>query len=145
MTVTKPFDTEMHDEKWEGSNPFSYNRKVTEPLSDWMQYKVHLYFLQDISLGSVVGWGTVLRVGKSRVRIPTKTLNFFIDLMVLSALWSWDRLSLTEMSTRNFAWGGGRRRRRRRSKEWLARRSDLSAICQRTVYIQCVSLDVSKP
>jgi hypothetical protein len=27
--------------------------------------------------GSVVGWGTMLKVGRSRVRFPMKSLDFF--------------------------------------------------------------------
>jgi hypothetical protein len=34
--------------------------------------------------------------GKSRVRFPMKLLDFPIGLILPAALWSWDRLRLTE-------------------------------------------------
>jgi hypothetical protein len=38
------------------------------------------------------------------------SLEFFIDLIPLTALWPWGLLSLlTEMSTRNISWGKGGR------------------------------------
>jgi hypothetical protein len=59
--------------------------------------------------GSVVGWGTMLQAGRSRARIPMRSLDFSIDLILAPALWPWGWLSLlTEMSTRNLA--GGKKR-----------------------------------
>jgi hypothetical protein len=52
------------------------------------------------------GWGTALQTGRSRVRFPMVSLDFFIDIILLAALWPWGRLSLsTEMTTRNISWG----------------------------------------
>jgi hypothetical protein len=45
--------------------------------------------------GSVVGWGTMLQAGKSRVRVPMKSLNFSMDLILPAAL-------MALRSTQNF-------------------------------------------
>ena len=45
-------------------------------------------------LGTAVGWGTALQVRRSRVRFPMVSLEFFIDIILLAALWPWSRLSL---------------------------------------------------
>jgi len=43
---------------------------------------------------STVGWGTALQVGRSRVRFSIMWLEFFIDIILPAALWSWGWLSL---------------------------------------------------
>ena len=41
-----------------------------------------------------VGWGTALQVGRSRVRFPMVSLEFFIDIILPAKLWPWGWLSL---------------------------------------------------
>jgi hypothetical protein len=44
--------------------------------------------------GNVVGWGTMLQVGRSRVQFPVRSLDFSVDLILPVALWPWGQLSL---------------------------------------------------
>ena len=39
--------------------------------------------------GSAVGLGTALQLGRSRVRFPMVSLEFFIDIILPAALWPW--------------------------------------------------------
>jgi len=39
-------------------------------------------------------WGTALQTGRSRVRFPMVSLEFFIDTILPAALWPWGWLSL---------------------------------------------------
>jgi hypothetical protein len=44
--------------------------------------------------GGAGGGGTALQAGRSQVRFPMVSLKFFIDIILLSALCPWGRLSL---------------------------------------------------
>jgi hypothetical protein len=75
---------------------------------------------------SVFGWGTILQAGRSRVRFPMRSLNFFnwpnpsSRTMALGST-----QPLTEMSTKNLPG----------SKGWPEHKADnLTAICKPTVY-----------
>ena len=41
-----------------------------------------------------VGVGTALQAGRSWVRFPLVSLEFFIDIILPATLWPWGRLSL---------------------------------------------------
>jgi hypothetical protein len=51
-------------------------------------------FFINVARGGAVGRGTALQVGRSRVRFPMGSLEFFIDIILPAALWSWGSLSL---------------------------------------------------
>jgi len=56
--------------------------------------------------GSAVGWGTALQVGRSRVRFPMASFEFFIDTIPPAAQWPCGLTQpLGEMNTRNITWG----------------------------------------
>jgi hypothetical protein len=86
--------------------------------------------------GSLVGLGTMLQAGSSRVRVPMRWnfFNFPDPSSHTMALGS--NQPLTEMSTRNFPEG----------KERSARKADIfTAICEPTVWKKCGRLNASQP
>ena len=55
--------------------------------------------------GGAVGWGSALQVGRSRVRFPIVSLEFFIDIIFLATMALGLTQPLTEINTRNISWG----------------------------------------
>jgi hypothetical protein len=52
-----------------------------------------LYIFISTTSGGVRG-GNALQTGRSRVRFPMVSLDFFIDIILPVALWPWGRFSL---------------------------------------------------
>jgi hypothetical protein len=44
--------------------------------------------------GSIITWGTMLQAGRSRIRLPMRSLDFSVHLILPETLWPWGRLSL---------------------------------------------------
>jgi hypothetical protein len=80
----------------------------------YLAHTVHFTFRQYINYykgtrGSVIGWGTMIQAGGSRVRFPRRSLDFFNwpnYFSRIKALGSTE--PVTEMSTRNLPGGKGR-------------------------------------
>jgi len=54
--------------------------------------------------GGAIVWGTVLQAGRSRVRFPMVSLEFFIDIFLPDRTMALGLIQpLTEMSTRNIS------------------------------------------
>jgi len=64
---------------------------TNECTSDCLKNNIKICFG---ARGSAVGWGTALQAGRSQVRFPMVPLEFFIDIILPAALWSWGWLSL---------------------------------------------------
>jgi hypothetical protein len=67
------------------SNPYGWNN------TDQSMNCVYITTWKSLGSGC---WGIALQAGRSRVRLPTVSLEFFIDIILPTALCSWGRLSL---------------------------------------------------
>jgi len=87
--------------------PSSFNRRATYFVKD--SHDGHKYILAAImqviyiytqrerekeARRSAVGGGTALKVGRSQVRFPMASLEFFIDIILPTALCLWGRLRI---------------------------------------------------
>jgi hypothetical protein len=82
----------------------------------------------------VIGWGTMLQAGRSRVRFPMRSVDFSGGPVLPAALWPWSRLSLQQKWVPGIFLGiKGCRRVRLKT-------SPLSRLPRK-----CVILDVSHP
>jgi hypothetical protein len=65
-----------------------------------------MYFVSAGARGGAVGWGTALQAGRSRVRFPMVSLEFFIDHNPSGRTTALGLTQpLTEMSTRSISQG----------------------------------------
>jgi hypothetical protein len=70
-------------------------------------YDMEKYLYGSGVRGGAVGWGTALQTGRSQVRFPMVPLKFFIDTILLIALWHWGWLSLQQKWVTGIIPGGG--------------------------------------
>jgi hypothetical protein len=61
--------------------------------------------------GGAVCWGIALQAGRSWVRFPVESLEFFSELILPVALWLWARLSLKQKRVQEILPGGKGRHR----------------------------------
>ena len=69
---------------------FKYNLKAHKKLPVVLSWQMDFSGVR----GGAVGWSTALQVGRSRVRFPMVSLQFFTDIILPAALWPWGRLRL---------------------------------------------------
>jgi hypothetical protein len=86
-------------------------------LDDWIYW--HL-LVQSGTRGSVVGWGTMLQAGRSRVRVPMRWIFFNCPNSSSCTMALGSTQPLIEMSTRNLSGGGGEGRPARKADNLTA-------------------------
>jgi hypothetical protein len=53
------------------------------------QISINIFLSKSYFLGAVVAQSVALQIGRSRVRFPMVSLEFFIDITLSAALWPW--------------------------------------------------------
>jgi len=83
----------------------SYAASAYRPHKNYTRILIYISVLFNIYIyiyiyigarGGAVGWGTALQAGRSRVRFPTVSFEFFIYIILPAALWPWDWFSLSQ-------------------------------------------------
>ena len=65
-------------------------QKLQEPMQKCKVLSFKSYCLKwGHAAGGAVVWGTALQAGRSRIGFPMVSLEFFIDINLPVALWSW--------------------------------------------------------
>jgi hypothetical protein len=101
--LLSPFSVQTHFT----CNHLPYSARLSSQWGLWKTvYHFSLFVIEPGVRGGAVGWGTALQVGRSRVRFPMESLEFFGDLTLPVEFVTLESTQpLTEMSTRNRSWG----------------------------------------